>query len=65
MYKEVHRFLVFDEIKKGKTVYCLDRQTKLVHTVNDLSADDMALILNEADGAPHRFEFWEEVDGLL
>lgn len=65
MYKEVHRFLVFDEIKKGKTVYCLDRQMKDVITINNVSVANALRIIKEAEEEPQRFEFWEEDDGLL
>ena len=65
MYKDVHKFLLFDEIKNGKTVYCLDRKSREVHTVNELTVNDMVAILKGAEEEPQRFEFWEEVDGVL
>jgi hypothetical protein len=60
-YKSVYRFLVLDEIKRGKTVYCLDRELKVVHTVNDMSVEAAMALLNIADEDSVRFEFWEDV----
>ena len=65
MYKEVYKFSVFDEIEKGKTVYCLDRKSKEVYSVNELTVNDAVAILKGAEEEPQRFEFWEEDDGLL
>lgn len=61
LYKSVYRFLVLDEIKKGKTVYCLDREFKVVHTINDMSVEAAMALLHIADEDVPRFEFWEEV----
>ena len=65
MYKDVYRFLLFDEIKNGKTVYCLDRKMKDVVTINNVSVANALRIIKEAEEEPQRFEFWEEVDGVL
>jgi hypothetical protein len=60
-YKSVYRFLVFDEIKRGETVYCLDKEMKTVHNINDMSVEAAIALLNIADVDSVRFEFWEDV----
>lgn len=60
-YKAVYHFMVIDKIMEGKTVYCLDKKAREVHTVNELTMNDMVAILNAENTEPDRFEYWEEV----
>lgn len=60
-YNNVYPFFVFDEIKKGKTVYVLDRKMKTVLIVNDMTVEDALLTLKEAEEDIGRFEFWVEL----
>lgn len=61
-FKTVYRFLVSDEIKEGKTVYCLDKANRCVLTMNSLSFDDAIKILDEAEERHYSYEFWKEVE---
>ena len=60
-YTKVYYFNVIDEIKKGKTVYALDKENKVVLNCNDLRLEDaLEMISTDND----RFDFWvEENDG--
>lgn len=59
-YYSVSPFFVFDEIKKGKTVYCLDKKERLIMTVNTLRAEFAASLIVEAENNSNRFVFWYE-----
>lgn len=59
-YKTIYHFMVEDEVAKGKTVYCLDREDKLVFSVNDLSYENALGLLRDAK-EDDRYEFWVEV----
>jgi len=59
-YKTIYHFLVLDEIKDGKTVYCLDRKEKQVYCVNELTVNDTVAMINANDTEPDRFEYWIE-----
>lgn len=59
-YKTIYHFLVLDEIKEGKSVYCLDRKAREVHCVNELTVNDTVAMLNADSTEPDRFEYWVE-----
>lgn len=59
-YKTIYHFLVLDEIKKGETVYCLDRKAREVYCVNELTVNDTVAMLNAEGIKPDRFEYWVE-----
>jgi hypothetical protein len=61
-YKKVYEFEIFDEIKKGNTVYCLDRAAREVFVVNEMTVDDLVGVIKAENTEPKRFECWEEVE---
>lgn len=56
----VSSYWLFDEVKKGKKVYALDRKLKKVVLVNDLTIDQLVAVMNSADEEHTRYEFWYE-----
>jgi hypothetical protein len=61
-FKTIYHFTVMDEIRKGNTVYCLDKANRCVLTMNSLSFDDAIKILDEAEERHYSYEFWKEVE---
>ena len=55
-FKTIYSFGVFDEIKKGEKVYCLDKATRAVSIINDMTVETA---LNIDDSS--RYEIWKEV----
>ena len=58
VYKSVYHFLVWDKIKSGKTVFCLDKECKVIHVINKMSVEEALSLLNTAERDAARFEFW-------
>ena len=58
-YKSVYPRWVLDDIKSGKRVYVLDKQTQVVHTMNELSLSTALKITESPEDG--RYEFWYEV----
>lgn len=61
-YKKVYEFEIFDEIKEGNTVYCLDKAAKEVFVVNEITVDDCVSIIKAEKTEPDRFYIWKEVE---
>jgi hypothetical protein len=59
-YVSVYSYWLFEEIKKGKKVYALDRRLKKVSLVNDLTADQLIAVMHSAEEESDRYEFWYE-----
>ena len=57
-YTSVYHFMVLDELKRGKTIYALDRYLREVIFINSLTVDRAIAVLNSADEDPKRYEFW-------
>ena len=51
---------LFDEVKKGKKIYALDRRLNTVYSVNNRTVDELVAIMNSAEEEPSRYEFWYE-----
>lgn len=56
-YKIIYPFEAIEYIKRGKEVFCLDREECQVLSVNDLCVNEFADIIKEKDTAG-RYEFW-------
>lgn len=61
IYKTIYHFMVDEEIKKFKTVYCLDKATKETFIVNDMPYASALELLNQAKKDEDRFMFWKEI----
>lgn len=61
-YRECSAYWVTDEVKKGKTVYVLDRQAKTVEVVNEMTFDKAMAVIDSAEADSGRYEFWYEVE---
>lgn len=59
-YRDFYACWAMDEVKKGKTVYVLDRQTKTVEVVNEMTVDKAMAVINSAETDFTRYEFWTE-----
>ena len=59
-YNTIYPFRAIDEIKAGNTVYFLDRKLHDCGIVNNISVEDLGVMLKSCDGEPDRFEFWTE-----
>jgi hypothetical protein len=59
-YREFSAYWVMDEVKKGERVYVLDRQTKTVEVVNEMTVDKAMAVINSAEADSKRYEFWTE-----
>ena len=58
-YKKVSAFWVFDEIEKGKEVFVLDRSTRAVESVNDMTVGRAVGLVEDAKESKNdRYEFW-------
>jgi hypothetical protein len=59
-YRDFFAYWVMDEVKNGNTVYVLDRQTKTVEVVNEMTVDKAMAVINSAEADAKRYEFWCE-----
>lgn len=59
-YRDFGAYWVMDEVKKGERVYVLDRQTKAVEVVNEMTVDKAMAVINSAEKDSKRYEFWVE-----
>ena len=67
-YRTLWEFQVQDAVQKGKTVFCTDRQNRMVYEINDmpwsaaikLLADSKAESDEAHCGSATRYEFWYE-----
>ena len=59
-YRDFYAFWAIDEVKKGNTVYVLDRQTKTVEVLNEMTVDKAMAVINSAEEDSKRYEFWVE-----
>ena len=55
-------YWVLDEVKKGNTVYVLDREARAVCDINSLPLDRAMAIIKNAENDCDRYEFWHEVE---
>lgn len=60
-YETVYAWNVMQELKDGKTVYCLDRMTHEVKNCCEISVRELFEIF--ADDNDTRYDFWYEKDG--
>lgn len=65
-FKTIYAFEVFDRICEGEYVGAVDRESKTVYDVRNLSVQALANMLHHTD-ADNRYSFWieEETDGEL
>ena len=59
-YINVYSCWLFDEVKKGKKVYALDRKLKKIVLINELTIDQLVAVMNSDDEESTRYEFWYE-----
>lgn len=61
-YKTIYYFEVYGKIKEGKNVYCLDRESKVIEFLNELTVEDFVSIINNAEREENKstYEFWVE-----
>lgn len=59
-YKKVYRFTMIDEIKKGKTVYCLDRRMRKIYKTNGLPFGFALSLIDAVAKDEGRFSLWTE-----
>lgn len=59
-FKEIYYFSVLDEIEDGKTVYCLDKELKVVKAINEVTVAEALKIIDLAKKESGRFAFWSE-----
>lgn len=59
-YETVYAWRVFRLMEKGTKVYCLDREKRVVLTVNDMQVSDAFEIVKLAEKESDRFDFWIE-----
>lgn len=57
-YREIYEFNVFDEIKRGTTVYCIDKLSKEVFNVNIMDMNAYCGLIKMVDDEMGRFEFY-------
>jgi hypothetical protein len=59
-YVRVFTWNVFDRIKEGVEVNCLDRRTREVNIMNNVSVESLVRILKEAEKEENsdRYEFY-------
>lgn len=60
-YRKFYAVWVIDEIEDGHTVYVLDRQTKKVEAVNEMTVNDAIAVIENAKAHTDRYEFWCDV----
>lgn len=58
-YITIYDFNVIEEIRKGETVYSIDKLTQQVENVNELEVADLCECLNTSDKETGRFEFYK------
>lgn len=59
-FKEVYDFAVMDEIEDGNTVFVLDKESRTVNVVNEMTVNDAVAVIRDAGRTRDRFEFWYE-----
>ena len=60
IYKKAYSSWLYDEIKHGKKIFCLDRKFLRVVLVNDLTVDQLVALINSDEEEATRYEFWYE-----
>lgn len=59
-YTRVYPWWAMDEVKKGKTVFVLDKACKEVFNLNELIFVSAVEMIKVAEANTERFEFWTE-----
>ena len=59
-YTTIYSWNMLEEIKKGATVYALDKKEKEVICINEVLVDYALRLLAEAEKDCDRFVFWKE-----
>jgi sortase (surface protein transpeptidase) len=59
-YNNIYSWRVIDEVKRGESVYVLDKKEKEVYAVNDITLGFALRIIEEAEKDMSRFDFWME-----
>lgn len=59
-YEDIYSWRIFDYMKKGTKVYALDRKTRTVSTVNDITVSEAFDLVSCAKNESDRFVFWIE-----
>ena len=57
-YENHYSFSVFDEIKKGRRVYALDKLLAEVYSIHSMEVEDFATLLTRAEADKERYVFW-------
>ena len=60
IYKRAYSEWLFEEIKKGKKIYVLDKKFVNVVIVNELTVDQLVALMRSDVEEETRYEFWYE-----
>lgn len=60
-YISVSPYWAIDEIEKGKTVYCFDKDSKEFYILNDLDLGTAVEVLQDAKAHSDKYDIWYEV----
>ena len=56
-YRNILRFEIEEEVKKGNIVYCIDKKNQTVEPINGMCAEGYIKMLNH-DNSDNRYEFY-------
>lgn len=62
IFEPIYSFQAFSAVEKGETVYVLDRKTKKISNVADLTVGEFVEVLKKAEEERTRFEFWKDTE---
>lgn len=64
IYKNIYDFQVMETLKRGKKVYCVDKQDKMIFNVCECTVNAVFELLgiSEKESDSNRIEFFTEVD---
>ena len=64
IYKNIYDFQVMETLKRGKKVYCVDKQDKKIFDMRVRTVDTVFELLEmaEKESDSNRIEFFTEVD---
>lgn len=60
-FEDIYSWKIFDYMKKGTKVFALDRKTRSVSTVNDMTVARAFELVELAKDDLDRFVFWIEI----
>ena len=60
-YETVYSFNVLDEVANGERILLIDRATKSINSLDEISTRDLAIAI-KAENKDNRYEFYKEVE---